>query len=184
MDGHFIEMAGPIWILTNKHEMLLFMEVDVKYKPFQQGTHFTYFRFNGQGCRTMKKWYDTAHLFVAAIRVWEHQHDAQPSIADICSFLSISPEQGHLIANKLSEVGVVGYIEGAFESKVFIKDHLKIEDIPKDDCGTRLEDEIMQFENSKKHFMEKIESYQSERAQKKKDLFAEMEKKLKKELKK
>ena len=132
----------------------------------------------------MEDLYGSAHLFVAAIRVWEHQHDAQPTIDDVCQLLSLSSEHGNYIANKLCAADIIGYIEGAFESRVFVKDHLKIEDIPKEDTGSSLEDEIVKFEDSRKQLIKELESFQSEQAQKKKNLFADMEKKLKKELKK
>ena len=132
----------------------------------------------------MENLYSTAHLFVAAIRVLEHQQDIQPSVDDVCRLLALSSERGIYIANRLCAVDIIGYIEGAFESRIFVKNHLKIEDIPKENAGNSLEDEIVKFEDSKKHRIKKIESFQSEQAQKKKDLFADMEKKLKEELKK
>ena len=47
-----------------------------------------------------------------------------------------------------------------------------------------LEEELKKFKNTQKALSQKVESIKAEQAQKKKDLFSEMEKKLKAELEK
>jgi hypothetical protein len=59
---------------------------------------------------------------------------------------------------------------------------LKIEETPRDADGTQLDAELQKFKDSQKALTEKIETIQAKQARKKKDLFAEMEKKLKQEL--
>ncbi|MBU0987709.1 MAG: hypothetical protein KKH68_10715 [Proteobacteria bacterium] len=125
--------------------------------------------------------YSKAHLVVAAIRVLEHQNSAPPSIENVCRTLSFSLEQGHFIINRLHETGIIERVEGAYGTRLFITDHLKLEDIPQDVKAGALEEEIKKFQNSKKNFSKKIESIQAQQAQKQKDLFAELEKKLKME---
>jgi len=126
--------------------------------------------------------YSSAHLFVAAIRVCEHRNSTQPSVNDVCGLLSLSLEKGNYICKKLQEFEVIERVEGAFGTRLFIKDHLKIENIPSGEKETTLEDELKKFQNSKKEFTQKVESIQAAQAAKKKNLFAEMEKKLKEEL--
>ena len=128
--------------------------------------------------------YTNAHLVVATIRVLTHQKSAPPSIDAVCQALSISLEHGNFICNKLAETGIVEIVEGAYGTRLFIKDHLKIEDIPKGDKVSGFEEELKKFQNSKKNFTKKIESFQAKQAKKQKDLFAELEKKLKKETEK
>ena len=70
--------------------------------------------------------------------------------------------------------------EGAFESHLFIKDHLKIEEIPRDKKEDKLGEALKKFKDSKKDFSKKIESFQAKNAEKQKALFAELEEKLKK----
>ena len=123
--------------------------------------------------------YTSAHLVVAAIRILEHQHSAPPSIEQVCQALSFSVERGNFICNKLREMTIIEVIEGAFGTRLSIKDHLKIEDIPKHEKISSLADELKKFQNSRKDFTRKIESIQAEKAKKKKDLFAELDKKLK-----
>ena len=83
------------------------------------------------------------------------------------------------MCKKLKEAGIVDVVEGAFENHLFIKDHLKIEEIPKDKKEDKLEDALKKFKDSRKVFSKKIESFQVKQAQKQKALFAELEEKLK-----
>ena len=129
-----------------------------------------------------KNLYTTAHLFVSAIRVWEYQNDAPPALEEISHMLAMSIERSNYICRKLEEMGIVDNVEGSFGNRLFIRDHLKIEEIPREDDENKLEQELKKFKESQKGLSQKIESIQAKQAQKKKDLFAEMEKKLKQEL--
>jgi hypothetical protein len=124
--------------------------------------------------------YENAHLVVASIRIFTHQNSRHPSIDEICRILSFSLEQGNLICKKLKDMGIVDVVEGAFEDHFFIKDHLKIEEIPRDKKEDKLENALKKFKDSRKDFSKKIESFQEKQAQKQKALFAELEEKLKK----
>ena len=126
--------------------------------------------------------YTLAHAFVAGIRVCEFRKAGQPTVDEVCSLLSMSTEQGHHICNKLAELNVIECIEGAFGIRVFVRDHLKLEEIPRGETGSRMEDELKKFQDSKKQFSKKIESIQAAQAEKKKSLFAEVEKKLKEQM--
>jgi hypothetical protein len=124
--------------------------------------------------------YSNAHLVVAAIRIFTHKNSKNPSVDEICNTLSFSLEQGNLICKKLKELGIIDVIEGAFENHLFIKDHLKIEEIPRGKREDKLEEALKKFKDSKKDFSKKIESFQAKQAEKQKALFAELEEKLKK----
>jgi len=124
--------------------------------------------------------YSNAHLVVAAIRIFTHKNSKHPSMNEICKTLSFSLEQGNLICKKLKELEIIDVVEGAFENHLFIKDHLKIEEIPRDKKEDKLEDALKKFKDSRKDFSKKIESFQAKQAEKQKALFAELEEKLKK----
>ena len=129
----------------------------------------------------MKKtdFYSNAHLVVAAIRILDHQNAASPTIEDVCRTLSFSMEQGNYICNRLIGMGIIEVVEGAYEIRLFIKNHLKIEEIPKDEKDSSLKEDLEKFQDSKKDFTHKIESFQAKQAKKQRDLFADLEKKLK-----
>ena len=124
--------------------------------------------------------YSNAHLVVAAIRMFTHKNSKHPSMDEICKTLSFSLEQGNLICKKLKNLGIIDVVEGAFENHLFIKDHLKIEEIPRDKKEDKLGEALKKFKNSKKDFSKDIESFQAKQAEKQKALFAKLEDKLKK----
>jgi hypothetical protein len=128
--------------------------------------------------------YSSAHLFVSAMRIFEHQNKTPAAIEDIGRILKISIERSHYLGRKLKEMGIINEVEGSYGIRLFIKDHLKIEDIPREDDGGKLEAELKKFKESQKELCHKIETIQAKQAEKKKNLFAEMEKKLKQELNK
>jgi len=129
-----------------------------------------------------KNLYSSAHLFVSAIRILEHQNNAPATLEDISRILKISIERSHYLGRKLKEMGIIDEVEVSYGIRLFIKDHLKIEDIPREDDGGKLEAELRKFKESQKELSHKIETIQAKQAEKKKNLFAEMEKKLKQEL--
>jgi len=127
--------------------------------------------------------YTSAHLVVAAIRIIEHRNASPASFEELCQILSYSLEQGHYICRKLVEMEIIGMVEGAYGTKLYIRDHLKLEEIPRGPVESKIEKELQKFQTERKQFSRKIESIKSEQAKKKQDLFAEIEQKLKKKLK-
>jgi hypothetical protein len=129
-----------------------------------------------------KDLYAQAHLMVAAIRVFEHINGRPPTIEDLCQTINFSIEKGNFICRKLEELEIIEAVEGSYGTRLFVRHHLKIEDIPRGESASNFEDELKKFQDSRKAFSQKVETIQAQHKQKKKDLFAEMEKKLKKEL--
>jgi hypothetical protein len=123
--------------------------------------------------------YTKAHLVVAAIRILERQANVSSSIEKVCRMISFSLEHGNLICKKLGEMGIIEIVEVAYGTRLFIKDHLKIEEIPRGAGESKLEEELKKFQSSKKDLSKKIELFQTEQAEKQKNLFAQLEKKLK-----
>jgi hypothetical protein len=128
--------------------------------------------------------YSNSHLFVAAIRVFEHRNSSPPSLDDICKTLSFSIEKGNLLLRRLKELEIIDVVEGSYGNRIFIRNHLKLEDIPSGEEESKLEEDLKKFQAAQKKLSQKVESFQAEQAQKKKNLFSEMEKKLKEELEK
>lgn len=126
--------------------------------------------------------YSDAHLVVAAIRILERRNSVPPSIDNICNFLSFSPERGNYICRKLDETGVIEIVEGAFGIRLFLKNHLAIEEIPKNIKTSSMDDELKKFKDSRKELNQRVASIQAQQAEKKKNLFAKLEDQLKKHL--
>ena len=131
---------------------------------------------------TARGLYSIAHLMASTIRIFEYQKGHPPSIEQVCETLSFTTEQGHIYLNKLTELGIIEVVEGNFGTRIFLRDHLKIEEIPKDSKESGLGDAVKEFQDSRKKISEKIASIQADQAKKKKDLFAELESQLKKKL--
>ena len=128
--------------------------------------------------------YQEAHLFVAAIRIFEHLNSRPPNVDELCRTINFSRERGNFICRKLKDLGIIEAVEGSYGARWYVSEHLKIEDIPRDAPPSKMEDELKKFQDTQKAFSQKIETLQAEQKQKKKDLFADMEKKLKEELEK
>jgi len=126
--------------------------------------------------------YTNAHLFVAAVRVLSHQHDSPPSLEKIATTLLISKEKCHFICRKLEEANIIEVLEGAFGNRIVVKDHLKLEKLPKDVSESKLDEELKKFKSNKKELEKRVESIKSEQDKKQKQLFADLEKQLKKKI--
>lgn len=128
--------------------------------------------------------YTQAHLITAAIRVLEHRHTTPPSVEQMCEALEFSLEQGHRICNRLKEMKIIDIAAGAFGTKLFIVDHLKIEEIPRGASGSSMQEELRKFQDSQKGLEKKVEAIRAAQEEKKKSLFADIEKQFKEKSKK
>ncbi len=124
--------------------------------------------------------YDQGHLVVAAIRVLEHQKGIPPSVDDISRCLCLSAEQSSRICSRLQEADVIEVVKGAYGTRAFVRDYLRLEDLPKSEESAKLADEVKKFQESRKGMDEKIAEFKAQQEEKKKSMFAELDKKLKK----
>jgi len=131
-----------------------------------------------------KSLYDNAHLVVAAIRLLENRDNVPPSIDAVSLLLSISIEQGNLICKKLKDRGIVDVVKGAFGTKLYLQNHLLIEEIKKEEPESSIESEVKKFRETQKMSTKKIKEIQAEKTKDKKNLFAEIERQLKQGLSK
>jgi hypothetical protein len=128
--------------------------------------------------------YDDAHLFVAAVRFLSHRDQTPPNLDQICQSLRLSPEHGGLLCRRLTEIGVIERVTGAYGDRLFVRDHLKLEDLPRTAQPDRLQNELDRFQQAQKGLTSKVENIRAEQERKRKDLFSEMEKKLRREIEK
>lgn len=126
--------------------------------------------------------YHDGHLFVAAIRILERRNGAPPTLEQISELVQFSGEQTGLISRRLRDAGIVAQVEGAYGDRWEVADHLKLEELPKELDTSQLDDALKKFQSERSKLAQKVESIKELQAQKKKDLFAGLEKKLKKDL--
>jgi hypothetical protein len=129
--------------------------------------------------------YTEAHLFVAAIRVLQHQGGCPPNLEDVCTMLRLSVEMGHTLCRKLVKRGIIETFEDPFTIKLAVANHLEIELLPKKVMeDNSLAKELERFQSEKKNVEQKVATIQAEMARKRQDLFADIEAKFKKEMEK
>ena len=126
--------------------------------------------------------YTTAHLFVAAVRVLDYQNGAPPALAAICRLLDYSDEKGSYLLNRLKEFGIVDTVKSGFDNRIVVGNHLAIEELPRDNEESRLEQELKKFKKGKDVMQERVTSIKAQQNQKKQDLFAQIEKQLKQKM--
>jgi len=129
--------------------------------------------------------YSEAHLFIAAIRLLQHRKASPPSLEEVCELLQISVELGNTTRRKLTKAGIVNSLEDPFGVKLMVGDHLAIESLPKEaPAEDSLAKELAEFQAKKKSGDEKVAAIQAELEKKKKEMFSDLEARLKKEMSK
>ncbi|MGD9972911.1 MAG: hypothetical protein AB7S77_07625 [Desulfatirhabdiaceae bacterium] len=123
--------------------------------------------------------YHKAHLLVAAIRILEFRHRHAPTLEQIVGLLSISMEEAGLIMRRLADLEIIEMVCAGSLVRLFIRNFLKIEEIPRGTAPSHIDLELANFKNTRKEFVDKIELFQASQSEKKKSLFADLEKKLK-----
>lgn len=126
--------------------------------------------------------YNEAHLFVAAIRILQHQQGILPSLEDVCTMIDISIESGHTIVRSLERLGIIEVLEDPYSIKLSVADHLAIEKIEGQEEGNSLARELENFQAKKQNSEKKIADIQAQIDQKKKDMLSDLEAKFKKEM--
>lgn len=123
--------------------------------------------------------YTTAHLFVSAVRLLDYQDGAPPALSAVCRQLDYSEEKGGYLLNRFRELGILDTVKSGFDDRIVVADHLAIEQLPRDVEESRLAQELKKFRAGKNTMEEKVASIKAQQDQKKQDLFAEIEKKMK-----
>jgi uncharacterized protein YlxW (UPF0749 family) len=98
--------------------------------------------------------------------------------------LNLSSERTGFICRRLEDIGALETVKGAYGVRLFVRDHLKIEDIPKEDAPDKLQNELSKFQAAQQNAASRIAALQADQKKKKKNLFEEMEKKLRAEIEK
>ena len=133
---------------------------------------------------TQKSLYDYAHLIVSAIRILEFRMSAPPALEDISEMLGTSIEETNRLCRKFKELDIIEMLDKTGTARLFVKDHLKIEDLPQESEESRLEAELKKFKQAREAQRVDLDAVKADQAEKKKKLHEELEKKLKESLKK
>ena len=96
-----------------------------------------------------KSLYHEGHLFVAAIRILERRHGAPPALDQISDLLQFSVEQTGLISRRLRDAGIVAQVEGAFDDRWVVGDHLQLEQLPREVEVSELDNALKKFQSER-----------------------------------
>ncbi|MFP3998224.1 MAG: hypothetical protein ACLFUN_00130 [Desulfobacterales bacterium] len=123
--------------------------------------------------------YKEAHLIVAAIRVLEYRNEAPPRLEDVAGLLSVSAEEAARLCRRLGSMGIIETIEKSGETRLFIADHLRIEDIDDRAGQSSISAELEKFRRQKQNHRKTIDELKSGQEQKRKKIQEEIERKFK-----
>lgn len=127
--------------------------------------------------------YQKGHLLLSGIRIFEFNNEYAPGIEDLWHmFESISREDLEFVVRRMENMGVVNVVGAAGSHRIFIGDHLKLEELKEEDKGPSMENEVAKFKEQQSKIGEKVTQMQAEQKNRKKDLYADMEQKLKAEI--
>jgi len=130
--------------------------------------------------------YQEAHIIVSAIRILEYTLKKTATYEDISSILNITTEHTSMLCVKLKDLEILDFIKGPFgKTGLIILDHQAIEEIPREDEKVDMAAEIEKFKQKSTSELEnKIKSFKTTQQEKEKQLFSDIESKLKQELNK
>lgn len=130
--------------------------------------------------------YEEAQALLAAVRVHEFTKKAAPSFKEVAALLLMTSDWVSRVCAELSKRGIIELVEGPFQTTcIAIDDHLAAEDLPKSARTNRMEEELKKFkEKSSGMYEKRAKAIQEEQKKKEKDLFSDIESKLKSELNK
>lgn len=101
--------------------------------------------------------YEEGHLVVAAIRVLAHRREGRPpTVGEIAELLKLSQEWVGVLVNALERAGVVRALTGPFEIRVEIADALRLEELPRGQASTGVDEELREFSEKKRQEEEKL----------------------------
>lgn len=122
--------------------------------------------------------YTQAHLFVAAVRVFEHLHGQPPALRGLSELLLVSEEELSRISRRLEDQGIIGVIVSGGDPRFTVRDHTRIEDIDRSVQAPGMEDEITRFKSRQESRLRDIEESLARKGDKK-SVYTELEKALK-----
>ena len=104
-----------------------------------------------------KPCYEDGHMIVAAVRVLSHNSDKPPTPEDIAGLLGLAPDFVRNLVIALGDEGILKVVENPFEIRTEVKNHIKLEELPRESQGPSIQDELDEFMKKKKKEVEDTE---------------------------
>lgn len=100
--------------------------------------------------------YEDGHLLVAAVRVLCHVKKHPPTVEDLSELLGLSREWIGVNVGCLVNEGILLSVDAAFVSRLEVKDHRKLEELPRAAENTGLDDELKEFTETRRRQDEEL----------------------------
>lgn len=134
---------------------------------------------NGGGFMKSSSIYYNAQIIAAAIRLIDHKNSTPPGIDEICVLTGFSAEHSGFICKKMIDVGAISSVDTPDGPRYFIDNHLRLEDLPKEEASDKMNEEIQKFKSRKDDLSKKVEEFQEKQKKKQQELFAKLNSELK-----
>jgi hypothetical protein len=103
--------------------------------------------------------YTEGHLLVAAVRVLTHQGSGKPpTVEEVARLLAQSREWTGVLVAALEREGVIRSLRGPFETRLEVKDHTALENLPRDDSAAGVDEELREFSARKREEEEHLKN--------------------------
>ena len=89
--------------------------------------------------------HDEGHAHVAAVRVLRWRLGRFPTLEEVAEVLGSTPELTNHRLRALERLGILAIVENPFEAHVSVRDHLALEQLPKERSETALADAVAEF---------------------------------------
>jgi len=125
--------------------------------------------------------YEKGHIIVAAIRILSYRENRFPVAAEVSDMTGIPGELAGMLLHELENIGIIRSIPSAFDARFELVDPAPLEDLPREEEGPKLREEVDEFHQKAKHRQEEMERMfaDPEREQKRRSKMSKLEDELK-----
>ena len=101
--------------------------------------------------------YEKSHLVVAAVRVLSHRGGRPPAEEEVAELLDLSPDLVRSLIRALGARGVLQVVQSPFETRVELRDHTLLEELPREEGESVLEADLEEFRERHRRRQEEAE---------------------------
>jgi hypothetical protein len=101
--------------------------------------------------------YENGHLVVAALRIFEAREGRPPTVAEVAALLPWHVDKVSVVVRSLVEMGAMRALESPYEARYEIAEHLKLEELERQEQGAGFADELAAFAAEKATEHEEME---------------------------
>ena len=94
--------------------------------------------------------YELGHLIVAAVRVLAHRDRRSPEEEAVADLLGLPPEYVRNAIRHLADASILRVVRTPFEVRIEVADHTRLEELPHEEEGPAMEEEVRQFMGTKR----------------------------------